>query len=228
MKMTMRTRADARRMAYEAMFLPQLPSLYNFAVRLVKNPDRAEDLVQDTALRAYRFFDRFEPGTNARAWLFKILKNTFVNQYHYRNRRPEQMTFEDIEGSGESLLENADVLLARDNPESEFVRASLESEVGVAIDSLPVEFRSVVHLNLVEGFTYQETADILSIPIGTVMSRLHRGRKLLQRRLAQAARDRGFENVGAEETGASLDPLPASMDVAGSAPVTAAADPWTY
>lgn len=186
-----------RRDEFEELAFEHLSALHAFAQRLTGNPARAEDLVQETYLRAYRFFDRFERGTNAKAWLFRILKNAFINEYRRAKAQPSHVDFDKLEGIHEAVVD--DFQAARlENPEEALDRTLLSDEVSEALDDLPEEYRLVVLLCLVQGFTYQETADALEVPIGTVMSRLHRGRKLLQARLLEQARSRGFTTVNGE------------------------------
>ena len=162
--------------------LPYQAQLRKTALRLTRSPDRADDLLQDTYLKAYRAYGSFHPGTNLKAWLFKILKNTFINEYRRRQKAPALVDFAAIEGILESAM--TPVLgTAPRTPEDEAVEASLDSEVRLALADLPAAFRVVVLLTDIEGNTYRETATILSIPVGTVMSRLYRGRRLLERAL---------------------------------------------
>ncbi|MCS7082122.1 MAG: sigma-70 family RNA polymerase sigma factor [Bacteroidota bacterium] len=181
----------ARQQAFEAEMLPYMRALYGFALRLCGNREDAADLVQETYLKAYRFFDRYETGTNAKAWLFRILKNSFINRYRRRVREPDRVDLEEIQEyyyslRDETLSESTDLAELLD-------RQLLDDEVTAALQSLPVDFRTVVILCDLEGFTYEEIADLLEIPIGTVRSRLHRGRKLLRLRLLEYARQRGYK-----------------------------------
>ncbi len=162
--------------------LPYQAQLRKTALRLTRSTDGAEDLLQDTYLKAYRAYGTFHPGTNLKAWLFKILKNTFINEYRRRQKAPALVDFADIEGTLESALAPVHGSATR-TPEDEAVEASLDSEVQQALAGLPPSFRVVVLLADIEGHTYRETATILAIPVGTVMSRLYRGRRLLERAL---------------------------------------------
>jgi RNA polymerase sigma-70 factor, ECF subfamily len=181
---------DKERFQQEA--LPLLDSLYGAALRMTRNPSDAEDLVQETMLRAYRSFDRFEPGTNLKAWLFRILTNAYINTYRKRQREPQKVSSDDVEEFDlYRELKNHDPQFA-ETPESLVLDNLVDSDILEAIEQLPDQFRLAVVLSDIEGFTYAEMADIMDVPMGTVMSRLHRGRKALQKRLWDIARDRGI------------------------------------
>src|SRR3989304_9980191 len=161
---------------FEQHSMPHADALLRPAARMTRNPSDAEDLVQETYLKAYRFFDRFERGTNIRAWLFKIMTNLFINSYRNRAKRPEETSFDDAE---EFFLYNKLASEAQKdgtNPEKELFDKLYPDEVQRALDRLPEEFRMVGQLNFVEGFSFQEIAEILGIELGTVKSPLHRGR----------------------------------------------------
>jgi RNA polymerase sigma-70 factor (ECF subfamily) len=194
---------------FEKVALPQLDSLYNLAFRMSRNEKDAEDLVQETYLRAFRFFDRYEPGTNIKAWLFRILKNSFINRYRSRQRDPETVDFGKIEESYETVLDDGYRRASR-NPEEFLVDSLVGEEVERAFSTLPTEYREVVVLALMEEMSYKEIARALEIPIGTVMSRLHRGRRILQKKLAEhALASPGSPGGGApsgENTRAGVDP----------------------
>ena len=181
--------SDLRR-AFEEEALPLLPGLYRGALRLTRNPADAEDLVQEAYLRAYRGFHQFEPGTNLKAWLYRILTNSFINTYRKKQREPQTVPDEDIE---DWYLYNR---LAREAPDSSAEAVVLESmpdeDVRGALEGLAEQYRAAVLLADVEGFSYKEIAEILEIPIGTVMSRLHRGRKALEKALWEKVRERGL------------------------------------
>jgi RNA polymerase sigma-70 factor (ECF subfamily) len=183
---------------FEELALAHLNPLYSAALRLTKNERDAEDLVQDTCMRAYRFFDKFERGTNIKAWLFKILTNTFINRYR---RKVKERTV--VEGSEREAVHER--FVSRDatdfaaNPEQYFFDRLLSDDVLRAIDSLPIDFRLVVILADLQEFSYKEIAEILDCPVGTVMSRLFRGRKLLQKTLRDYALGQGVLH-GAEGT----------------------------
>jgi RNA polymerase sigma-70 factor (ECF subfamily) len=181
---------DKRRFQEEA--LPLLDSLYAGALRMTRNPADAEDLVQETMLRAYRSFNRFEPGTNLKAWLFRILTNAYINVYRKRQREPQKVSQDDVEEFDlyQELKDHDPQFSA--TPETIVLDSLVDSDIIEAIDALPEQFRLAVILSDIEGFTYAEMAEIMDVPLGTVMSRLHRGRKALQKRLWDLAVDRGI------------------------------------
>lgn len=169
--------------------IPHLDVLYNFALRLTTDPNDAEDLVQDTIVKAYRFFSSFENGTNAKAWLFRILKNSFINNYRKTSKRPQQVDYDEVSSYYESIraerTETSDL-------ESLMFRELMDDEMSIALKQLPEDFRTVVLLCDVEGYTYEEIANMLDVPIGTIRSRLHRGRNLLKTELIDYAKKRGY------------------------------------
>ncbi len=174
--------AADRRKEFEAQALPHLRALYNLALRLSRNEKDAEDLVQDTYLRAYRFFHRFEPGTNIRAWLFRILKNHFLNRVQQEKPTVGSGDLEAL-ADAHGLYDPAFFRFRSPNPEEAVMDSVTAAEVEEALAALPPEYRLVVTMALVEEMSYKEVAEALGIPIGTVMSRLHRARKILQKRL---------------------------------------------
>jgi RNA polymerase sigma-70 factor (ECF subfamily) len=178
--------------AFEELTLPHLSALYNLALNLTRDPADAEDLLQETYFRAYRFFDQYRPGTNVRAWLFKILRNGFINRYRRARREPEEVDFSKVESAFESIVERVAGGRAGGDPESDLMARSLDEPINAAMRALPSEYRVVLLLAVVEGFTYREIAAVLDCPIGTVMSRLHRARRFLQVRLLEYARRRGL------------------------------------
>jgi RNA polymerase sigma-70 factor (ECF subfamily) len=177
---------ELTRNEFERLAMKHVDPLYSAALRLTKNDRDAEDLVQDTFLRAYRFFDKFERGTNIKAWLFKILTNTFINRYR---RSVKERTI--VEGSERDAVHER--FISREateyaaNPEQFFFDRLLSDDVLRAVDALPIDFRMVVILADLQEFSYKEIAEILDVPVGTVMSRLYRGRRLLQKALASYA-----------------------------------------
>jgi RNA polymerase sigma-70 factor (ECF subfamily) len=180
----------ALRERFEREVLPLLPNLYSAALRMTRNPADAEDLVQETYLRAYRGFSGFEEGTNLRAWMYRILTNTFINSYRKKQREPVTVQEDDLDEwylfdkLGESGVEPS--------AEAEVIRSMPDEDVQKALEALPEGFRLAVLLADVEGFSYKEIAQILGIPIGTVMSRLHRGRRALEKALWERVRERGL------------------------------------
>lgn len=177
---------------FEQELLPQIDALYTFAYHLTYNEDDANDLVQDTYLKAYRFIDRYQEGTNAKAWLFKILKNAFINQYRKKSKKPTQVDYEEII-SFQNEEEDTQYSSYMDLREEMF-QEMMGDEVTTAINSLPVDFRVVILLCDIEGFTYEEIATILDIPIGTVRSRLHRARNMLKEKLKNYAESQGYRD----------------------------------
>jgi RNA polymerase sigma-70 factor, ECF subfamily len=175
---------------FEAEALPLLPGMYSAAYRLTRNAADAEDLVQETFLRAFRGFHQFEEGTNLKAWLYRILMNTFINDYRKRQRQPQTVSDEEI--ADWYLYSKMAESGAEPSAETEVIESLPDEDVQEALSSLPEQFRMAVLLADVEGFSYKEIAEIMSVPIGTVMSRLHRGRKALEKRLWDVVRERGL------------------------------------
>jgi RNA polymerase sigma-70 factor (ECF subfamily) len=169
--------------------LPLLPNLYGAALRLTRNPQDAEDLVQETYLRAYRGFAGFEEGSNLRAWMYRILTNTFINSYRKKQREPVTVSDDDVD---DWYLYDRLAGGAEASAESEVLERLPDEDVQRALEALPEGFRMAVLLADVEGFSYKEIAQIMGVPIGTVMSRLHRGRKALQKALWETVRERGL------------------------------------
>ncbi|MFT4029179.1 MAG: sigma-70 family RNA polymerase sigma factor [Protaetiibacter sp.] len=169
-----------------------MDQLYAAAMRMTRNPADAGDLVQETYTKAFAAFAGFEQGTNLKAWLYRILTNTYINSYRRNQREPYQGAIDELEdwqlGSAESLTQGRTTRSA----EAEAIDHLPDSDVKEALQSIPEDFRLAVYLADVEGFSYQEIADIMKTPVGTVMSRLHRGRRLLRERLADYARERGY------------------------------------
>lgn len=184
-------------MADQATFveqaMPLMGPLYSGALRMTRNPADAEDLVQEVYLRAYRGFGGFQEGTNLKAWLFRILTNTYINAYRAKQRRPEQTELDEVEDLYlYRRLGGLEAAALSRSAEDELMDTFTDAEVKAAVEDLPENFRLAVLLADVEGFSYKEIAEILDIPIGTVMSRLHRGRKALQKRLLDYAVTHGL------------------------------------
>ena len=180
----------ALRARFERDVLPLLPHLYPTALRMTRDPSDAEDLLQETFLRAYRGFAGFEEGTNLRAWMYRILTNTFINIYRKKQREPVTVQEEDIEDW--YLYDRLGSSGVEASAETEVLDRLPDEDVQRALEALPEGFRMAVLLADVEGFSYKEIAEILEVPIGTVMSRLHRGRKALQKALWETVRERGL------------------------------------
>lgn len=190
--MTLDMKTNKKEQIFELEFMPQIDALYNFAFHLTYNEDDAEDLVQETYLKAFRFIDKYHEGTNAKAWLFKILKNAFINQYRKKSKAPTKVDYEEIvsyqnEEEGTHYSSYMDL-------REEMFQGMIGDEVTNAIDSLPVDFRVVILLCDIEGFTYEEISKIIDIPIGTVRSRLHRARNMLKDMLKAYARSLGYKD----------------------------------
>jgi RNA polymerase sigma-70 factor (ECF subfamily) len=182
--------------------MPFMSGLYAAALRMTRNPSDAEDLVQETYLRAYRGFNGFKAGTNLKAWLYKILTNTFINTYRAKQRRPQQETLDDVEDFYlYRRIGGLEAVDAERGPEAEVLDSIPDASIKEALEDLPEQFRMAVLLADVEGFSYKEIAEIMDVPIGTVMSRLHRGRKQLQTRLWDLATERGLVPSGSTPAG---------------------------
>jgi len=180
------------RSKFEGLISAHLDSLYRTALRMTKNTSDAEDLVQETCLKAFRYFDRFEEGSNIRAWLFKILTNLFINRYRKQAKEPVVVEYDETQDYLlYSRMQEASGDAGNTGPEKDLFDRVLGTEVDKAINDLPEDFRIVVVMAFVEGLSYEEIAEALDVPMGTVKSRLHRGRKLLQKALYQYAKNAG-------------------------------------
>jgi RNA polymerase sigma-70 factor (ECF subfamily) len=180
-----------RQLEFESLITPHLNSLYSTALRMTHNQNDAEDLVQDTLYKAFRAFDQYQKNTNFRAWAFRILVNTYITAYRKAIRQPQKVSYDDLEEFYlyKKLDENVHL---QEMAKEDFLENFFEDDVKEALENLPYQFRLVVLLCDVEGFSYNEIANIIGAPLGTVMSRLYRGRKLLQQHLWNYARKKGY------------------------------------
>ncbi len=180
---------------FNTEFMPHLNAMYNFAHKLTLDEDDAKDLVQDTYTKAFRFINSFEKGTNAKAWLFKILKNGFINEFRKKSKQPAKVDYQEVEQTynADDIDENFTLDLR-----SESAQELIGDEITNALNSLNIEFRAIIILCDLEGFTYEELSKILDIPIGTVRSRLHRARFILSQKLAKYAQKRGYVSKNSE------------------------------
>jgi len=184
------SRALRKRQAeFKAEAFPHKDILFNFALRTTGNKDDAQDLLQETFMKAFRFWDKFEKGTNMRAWLFRIMKNSYINRYRKETREPGMVDYDDVENFYDSIRDDS---TNSNDLQKHMYSNMLSDEVTGALQALPEDFRTVVILCDIEGLTYDEIAEFLNCPIGTVRSRLHRGRKMLEEKLYDYAKDRGM------------------------------------
>lgn len=177
---------------FEKEFLPHINAMYNFGYRLTLDRDDAKDLVQDTYFKSYRFIESFQRGTNAKAWLFRILKNSFINDYRKKTKEPSKVDYQEVE-----QYYNSDDVNRQITPDLrvDSLKDMIGDEISNALNALDVDFRTVIILCDLEGFKYEEMAKILDIPIGTVRSRLHRARQLLKEKLSEYAKSMGYKNT---------------------------------
>ncbi len=169
--------------------IPHMDALYNFALKMTGDSDLADDLIQETYLKAFKFFDKFEQGTNCKAWLFRILKNSYINDYRKISKEPDKVDYDDIQNFYENI--KASEVKSSHLVDDEFSKL-LDDDISGAIANLPEDFRTVIILSDIEGFTYEEIAEFVDCPIGTVRSRLHRARKMLYTKLYKYASDKGY------------------------------------
>jgi RNA polymerase sigma-70 factor (ECF subfamily) len=187
---TLMNSTQSKQSLFEQEALPHMNALYSFAVRLCRDRDDASDLLQETFLKGYRFFDKFETGTNCKAWLFRILKNTYINQYRKDKKEPDTIEYDTID-------EFYDLIRSESSESTDLQKRIfdnlLDDEISIALDSLPESFRTAIILCDLEGMTYDEISEILECPIGTVRSRLHRARNILASKLIKYAKNRGYD-----------------------------------
>jgi RNA polymerase sigma-70 factor, ECF subfamily len=193
MKLSSSSKKSEQQRAFEREALPHTELLYNYALRMTNNPADADDLLQETFLKAYRFWDKYEQGTNIRAWLFRIMKNSYINRYRKETKEPATVEYQEVENFYTSVRDES---AAPSDAQENMIGNLLDDDVASAVADLPEDFRTVVILCDIEGLSYEEIAEFVDIPLGTVRSRLHRGRKLLRDRLTDYARRRGYVPKG--------------------------------
>ncbi len=174
---------------FETEAVPHLPALHSFALKMTNDIEEAEDLVQDTMLKAFRFFDKFERGTNCKAWLFQIMKNSFINNYRKNQKEPNKVDYDDVQNFYETIKADQ---IKTEHYEGDAFSDILDDDIVDALSRLPDDFRTIIFLSDIEGYTYDEIANFMDCPIGTVRSRLHRARKMLYTLLYSYASDKGL------------------------------------
>jgi RNA polymerase sigma-70 factor, ECF subfamily len=174
---------------YDNIVVPHLNALKNFALKMTNDLDEADDLTQDTLLKAFRFFDKFEKGTNVKAWLFQIMKNSFINNYRKHSKEPNKVDYEDVQNFYENVKASE---VKTTHYEGDAFSDILDDDLAKALSILPDDFRTIVFLSDIEGYSYEEISDFIDCPIGTVRSRLHRARKMLYALLYQYAQENGY------------------------------------
>jgi RNA polymerase sigma-70 factor (ECF subfamily) len=185
----MKRKVSERDGEFQQEAVPHMDALYNYALRMTGDPNDADDLLQDTYLKAYRFWDKYEKGTNVRAWLFRIMKNSYINLYRKSSKEPDTVDYDDIQNFYQTIRDQS---TDPNDLQEKLFGTLLEDDVARALDSLPEDFRTVIILCDIEGFTYEEIAEFVECPVGTVRSRLHRGRKLLRDQLFEYAKKKGY------------------------------------
>jgi RNA polymerase sigma-70 factor (ECF subfamily) len=183
------TRKNEKELEFEREAIPHTELLYNYALRMTNNPSDADDLLQETFLKAYRFWDKYESGTNIRAWLFRIMKNSYINRYRKETKEPSTVDYGEVENFYSSIK---DASTESNDLQETLYGNLLDDDVASAVAELPEDFRTVVILCDIEGLSYEEISEFVDIPLGTVRSRLHRGRKLLRGKLLEYARKKGY------------------------------------
>lgn len=180
---------DLKYAEFDELVVPVSDALHNFALKMTGSPDDADDLVQETLLKAYRFFDKFERGTNIKAWLFSIMKNSFINEYRKVSKQPTKVDYDDISNFYENIKSTE---VEFNHIVGDSFSDVLDDDITVAISSLPTDFQTIIILSDIEGYNYEEIAEFMSCPIGTVRSRLHRARKMMYSKLHNYASNKGF------------------------------------
>ncbi len=195
---------DKRYSDFEKEILPHTEALRSFALKMTNDPDESDDLVQETLLKSFRFFDKFQKGTNAKAWIFQIMKNSFINEFRKKSKTPLRVDYDDVNNFYESI--SADEVKTVHYKNDAFSDI-LDDQIADALSALPDEFRTIVFLSDIEGYTYEEIADFVDCPVGTVRSRLHRARKMLYSLLVNYAEEHGFLTSSADKTGGKINKM---------------------